>query len=180
MSVLEVYESAESLKRLRRNEPLHSNVVRCLVTGTVSTRPRECRPGVVFTALGVLRLGADSAVSAQEHSVRINFYDEWARGASFMEKGDVIILKGFVIVDVPQLPVAVAPGDVAPADLCLAALESQSSLRVLQPEEHGDTMEVTVTPGNFEAPCVRVLPRLDHSNRVFINDVKKKAAPIAV
>lgn len=179
MSLLEVYETADSLRQLKRNEPLKANVVRCLVTSTIPTRPREFRPGVVFTAMGVLRIGTGGNVNAAENTIKINFYNEWAHAASFMEKDDVILLKGFIIVEAPQLPVVVTPQDRAAAhETCLVALESGSTLRVLQPGEQGDTMEVTVTPDSFEVPCVRVLPRLDHSNRVFINDAKKAKAPI--
>lgn len=175
MSALEIYESADSLKALAREMPLSSNIVRCLVTGTIPTRPCEFRSGLVFTATGSLRKHT-AGVNGDEGTVRLNFYDEWAHAASFMDAGDVLILKGFAIHKSTGMAGGILSAADQPAETVLVALQASSSLRVLQPADLGDTMEVSVGPKNFDAPCVRVLPRLDHSNRVFINDVRKTPA----
>lgn len=168
MSILEVYETSASLRELPRGVPLPRSSVRCVVAKTIATRFREFAVGVVFTVEGTLRTGCQGELP--ENKVHINFYDDWAHGASFIDPGDIIIVKGFTVVPSPSVACDV-PAPTVP--YYIVPLAKKSSLRVLQEGEQGDTMEVTVTPESFDMPRVRVLPLLDHLNRCYVNDVKK-------
>lgn len=138
---------------LTRGVPQRNLEVQIVVVEIHPTRPRE-----YFAHQTVMDVVGTDIVTKQ--SLHIFFFNEWATGASFMNTGDEITLRGFVVHDVPRTH-DVAAGNIpampgSGAEFFIMPLEGLvSELSVVQPAEQGDWMEVIVKPSNFENPTVR-------------------------
>jgi hypothetical protein len=156
--------TARELVALPRNSPHRGLEAQLVVQHTIATRACEFdEDGTVFTVRGT------DAVSKQP--IRCYFYNEWATAASFVGVGDVMTLKGFTVIDVPNFRhEEVSPDDLphADPDIPHPALPPQyfltpcrgnvTTLAVAQPGEQGDTIEIIVAPPTFE-PTARVIRR---------------------
>lgn len=153
--------TARDLASLPRNAPHRNLEAQIVVQHTIPTRQCEFdEDSTVFTVRGT------DVVSKQ--SIRYYFYNEWATAASFLGIGDVVTLKGFVVIDVPYFRHEEASPDDLPSGapdalpppppqyFLTPCRGNATSLAVAQLAEQGDTIEVTVAPPSFE-PTARVI-----------------------
>lgn len=174
MSMQSLYETPTSLKKLATNVAHAKHLLRCVVCSAIPLRCCEFNDSQVFTVVGRLSsapsASRNAAIYTQANDVRINFYGEWAIAASFVDPGDVVILEGFELYDVPSKLLQSSPK--TPKDQVLVRpLPTSSKLRVLQKGLGGDIMEVTVGPDSSHLPLIRGLPRLDHGNYEYVSQV---------
>lgn len=175
---MEAYETDASLAQLPKEAAYPELVLRCTVMDAVPLRACEFNDDKVFTVVGsVAPSSPTDMTTATKALVRINFYNAWAAAAAFMDPGDVILLRGFAVIDVPpnvggynaanagaalssQSPMVRAP-------LVVRPLQVESTLRVLQKGEKNTVMEVSVSPENWDAVGVRSLPFSDAANQRY-------------
>ncbi|KEG14775.1 hypothetical protein DQ04_00311110 [Trypanosoma grayi] len=150
---LELYVTLLELAKLTRGEPNGEKVLMCRAEKVCASRPREFHSGRVFN-LGGRLLDGDYKVGCEASYANLYFYDEWAFAASFIEVGDIVVLKGFTVQNTPQI----GDGDVE-FPFFITPVFHSSTLRVLQSGVQGDIMEVVVKAGALDVPCVRVLPK---------------------
>ncbi|CAD2218705.1 hypothetical protein AGDE_04538 [Angomonas deanei] len=132
------FESLEQLKEMALGVPFLPKTVVIHVTRVIPTRARENVLGNVFTAIG-------SISESDKSTVWVQFFDEWALGASFVEAGDKVILTNFA---------AIPTHESEDQRLLITPHGTGAVLRVHQEDENG-TMEITVTPQSFESPAIR-------------------------
>lgn len=147
---------AKQLAGLTRGAEQSNLEVKAVVTTLHKTRQREFHANSQVFNLEAL----DVVTKAPIH---FYFYDEWASGASFVNVGDEVTLRGVIVLDVPRL---------ARNEEELLSFHSPlrgecswyvthcsgniSSFTAAQPAEQGDVIEVTVQPPDFENPTAKV------------------------
>lgn len=163
MSIVECFETTESLSSLAFGVDYPDRVLRLLITDMVSTHYREYGSGLVMSLLGTFSV---VPISTENHKddlprLRVQFYDDWAKAASFVDPGDILILKGFRLVRFPVVE------DGLPSNACknedrkffVVPIPKESVFRAIQKcPDTGLTSEVTVNAGILEEPRVRVMP----------------------
>lgn len=153
--------TTKELASLPRSHPHRSLEVQVVVERNIATRNCEFDlDSTVFTVLG------HDVIS--KNTVRLYFYDEWATAASFINIGDRLTLKGFVVHDVPTYRIEESSPDDLPTGESSCAPPppplyfitpcrgDATTLAVAQPAEQGDVIEVLVRPPSFE-PSARVV-----------------------
>nr|CCC95691.1 unnamed protein product [Trypanosoma congolense IL3000] len=151
---LELYATLADLARLPREEPHSIKTLMCRVEDLRPPRHRELNSGRVFDISGQL-LHSEYVSTPGDPCVRVFFYDEWASAAAFVEKGDIIFLKGFTVHDTPSVA-----GCDTEFPFFVTPIPHLATLRALQGSgcADGDTMEITVMADSLETPIIRVLP----------------------
>ncbi|KAG5500633.1 hypothetical protein JKF63_03729 [Porcisia hertigi] len=167
---MESYETYARLQRLPKGTEFPELVLRCTVVAAIPFRVCEFGDDKVFTVIGsVAPCTSDAGAVAKKTPLRINFYNSWGAAASFLDPGDVILLQGFSILNVPPY----ASGSRAerlksdPMPIFVRPIQSKSTLRVLQKGEKGLVMEVSVTPDDLDSFSVRGLPVSDTINHTY-------------
>ncbi|SCU70220.1 uncharacterized protein TEOVI_000179300 [Trypanosoma equiperdum] len=150
---LELYVTLADLSRLPRGEPHDVKTLICRADTVRAPRPRELLSGRVFDISGQL-LDTEYKGMPGETCVHVFFYDEWASAASFIERDDIVILKGFTVYDTPR----VGDHDVE-FPFFVTPIPHMAALRALQKGHKDDIMEVTVTADALETPNIRVMPK---------------------
>lgn len=162
MSRVEKFITEEQLALAERSGDSFMDSLCCRVERIIAPRQREFSDGVVFTI--VAHHLTKPECTDLGGKLRLNFYDGWASAASFVDPDNVLILRGWCMM--PSFPsLKTENSDAAAAtepsgQRCVLVTEDikDASLRVIQPGEAGDRMEVTVSATHFDVPCVRVLP----------------------
>ncbi|GET90246.1 hypothetical protein, conserved [Leishmania tarentolae] len=168
--MMESYQTDASLKQLPKGVEFPDLVLRCTALATIPLRTCEFGEDKVFTVVGsVAPCTPGTEVTAKTRLLRINFYNSWGAAAAFMDPGDVILLRGFCLLDVPPHinGSGAARSSSDPKLLYLRPLSSKSTLRVLQRGGKELVMEVAVTPENWDAIGMRTLPKSDIENQRY-------------
>lgn len=163
MSIIESFETMESLSTLTFGEDYADRILRLLITDMIPTHYREYGTGLVMTLFGTLSVVTASMESGKDTlpRLRVQFYDDWAKAASFVDPGDILILKGFRLVRFPVVEDGLPPNSREYEDrrFFVVPIAKASELRAIQKcPETGVTSEVTVSSAMLEEPRVRVMP----------------------
>ncbi|RNF23492.1 uncharacterized protein Tco025E_02784 [Trypanosoma conorhini] len=150
---LEIYVALSELAKLPRGVPHAGKTLMCRAEKVCASRPREFHSGRLFNLSGRL-LDGDHKEHCEEDYAHLYFYNDWAFAASFIEEGDIVILKGFTLHDAPCIG-----EDEAEFPFFITPIKASSTLRVLQNGLQEDVMEVMLRADRLELPCVRVLPK---------------------
>ncbi|KAG5498464.1 hypothetical protein JIQ42_03270 [Leishmania sp. Namibia] len=167
---MESYETAASLEQLPKDAEFPELMLRCSVVAVIPLRTCEFGNDKVFTVIGsVAPYTPNADAAASPKLLRINYYNSWGATASFMDPGDVMLLRGFSLLDVPLYARGgkVEGSTPDPPPLLVRPLPSTSMLRVLQRGEKQLVMEVSVSPENWDAVGVRSLPESDVENHTY-------------
>ncbi|KAF8282910.1 hypothetical protein TcG_05961 [Trypanosoma cruzi] len=150
---LDICVTLSELAKLPRGVPHGGKTLMCRAERVFASRPREFCAGRVFN-LSCRLLDGDYKEHCEEEYAHLYFYDDWAFAASFIEEGDIVILKGFTVHDIPCIG-----GEEPEFPFFVAPIATSSTLRVLQSGLNDDVMEVMVKADRLDVPCVRVLPK---------------------
>ncbi|AYU80472.1 hypothetical protein conserved [Leishmania donovani] len=167
---MESYETDASLEQLPKGVEFPELVLRCTVVAAIPLRICEFGDDKVFTVVGSVAPCTPGACAATKmRLLRINFYNSWGAAAAFMDPGDVILLRGFCLLDVPPHTSGggAARSASEPQLLFVRPLPSKSTLRVLQKGGKELVMEVAVSPENWDAISMRSLPKSDAENQRY-------------
>ncbi|ESL08833.1 hypothetical protein TRSC58_03458 [Trypanosoma rangeli SC58] len=150
---LEIYVALSELATLPRGVPHSAKTLMCRAEKVSASRLREFHSERLFNLSGRL-LDGDHKEHSEVDYAHLYFYSDWALAASFIEEGDIVILKGFTLHDTPRIG-----GDEAEFPFFITPIKTSSTLRVLQNGLQDDVMEVMVGADRLDLPCVRVLPK---------------------
>lgn len=183
MSIAELYETPESLSALALDTNYPTRCLRFQLVDLIPSHQREYGGGLVRTLFGRMKL--PSAEQPSPPVLRLHFFDEWAAAVSFLEVGDLLILKGFRLLKFPTAndlaavtPHTVRTGGSSPSSteergFFIVPLPTVSVARGIQRSpDTGVTTEVRVDAASLEEVIVRVLPTQPTTSFQFSSDVK--------
>lgn len=163
MSIVESFETSESLSTLDFGVDYPDRVLRLLITDSIHTHYREYCNGLVMSLFGTFSAASPSnnEEKAETFALRVQFYDDWATAAGFVDPGDILILKGFRKVRFPVVEDGLLLSTRAneARRFFVVPIPKKSVLRAIQKcLDTGLTSEVTVDAELLEEPRVRVMP----------------------